>query len=59
MSGNTLVATIEKSSLSWLQKQLICNEHDKDTCCNHQSAPNSHAALAIVGFHLISPLNHD
>jgi hypothetical protein len=59
MSGNTLVATIEKSSLSWLQKQLICNEHDKDACRNHQSAPNDHAAHAIGGFHFISPLKHD
>jgi hypothetical protein len=59
MSGNALVATVEKSPLSRLQKRLACNEHDKHTCRNHQTAPNYFAAHAIGGFHLISPLNHD
>jgi hypothetical protein len=38
MGGNTLIAAVEESSLSWLQKQLTCDEHDEHTCCNDQSA---------------------
>jgi hypothetical protein len=59
MGGNTLIAAVEESSLSWLQKQLTCDEHDEHTCCNDQSALKDHAARATVDSHFMSPSNQD